>query len=173
MFIFRNYIFTAAKYDTQIVTKIILAILISGVLYLLIGIISDMYLTELMLIPNRLWRFAIVYIVFVLYFVSDEFLYRTSLVRYNSDIKTYIKSFLLSFIDKGIIMLGVFLLSYFYFYVSFELLVKFTIVVGIVLFLMQIISIYLFRKIKSYYVTGFINAFILAWIMTAITPITA
>jgi hypothetical protein len=173
LFIFRNYIFTAAKYDAQVPAKMVLALIISGVLYLLIGIISNMYITDIMFIPTRLWRFAIVYGVFILYFVGDEFLYRTPLVRYNSDIKTYIKSFLLSFIDKALIMVGVFLISYFYHQVDFELLVKFTVVTGILLVLMQIVSVYLFRKIKSYYVTGFINAFIMAWVITAITPITA
>ncbi len=168
---FRNYIFTSAKYDKQAGSKIFLGVLISGMIFLVVGIICNTYFTQLIFTLNRFWRFAIIFIIALLYFVFDEFLFRTELVFYRRSGASYLKSFLLSYFSKLLMLTSITLLSLLYFGVDASIVITFISFLVLLLFLMQIISLYLFKKFKSYYLTGFVNAFMLAWFCTCLPPL--
>lgn len=171
LLLFRNYIFTSAKYDKQASSKIFLGIIISGMLFLVIGIIGNIYFTRLIFTLDRLWRFAIILIIGVFYFTLDEFLFRTELVFYRISGASYIKSFFLSYIIKLLVITSITLLSLFYFKIEAESVITFISFFTLLFLLMQIFSLYLFKKFKSYFLTGFVNAFMFAWFCSCLPPL--
>ncbi|MFW5799756.1 MAG: hypothetical protein ACOCV8_02980, partial [Spirochaetota bacterium] len=121
---------------------------------------------------SRLWRFLIAFIICFLYFTLDEFAFRTELVFNKTGGITYIKSFISSLLMKALILTGIILLSTFYFSINEELIFKFSFIYGLLAILMQVFSLYLFKKYKSYYLNGFINAFVFAWVFSMLLPLT-
>ncbi len=168
--LFRNYIFTAAKYDRQILIKILYSLLVSGVIFLLFGFISNIYITNMFFTIDRLLKFLIIFPISLIYFVMDEFIYRTELVFYKVSGFAYIKSFLASLFGKALIVVPLTFLSLFFFAIKVEMVLIYIVILSIIIIILQFISLYLFKKFKSYFITGFIAAFVFAWINVMILP---
>lgn len=170
---FRNYIFTAAKYDTGAGVKLLYGVLLSVAVYFIAGTVINTHFASVMMNLSRFLRFLPIFAVCFLYFILDEFIFRTELVYRRSGGIIFVKSFLLSYITKVISFLPVLILSILYFPVKDALAYSVIILLYLLLLYLQFLSLFLFRKSKSYYVSGFITAFIVAWFCTVIPPMVA